>query len=157
MSASFYQKTLKKIRYRNSAFVDATLTPAPETLEGDLHAKFLEGYEKLRGAKRIRMLIRVLSWRRLCQVTKNEKTKNYRYVNRKEEELICTLNTPYKVRKGKLTAEPFFAEMELRLKKMAHQTLTVLPETVMKEVILKNNASFLLQHCPLLSREEQYT
>ena len=45
-------------------------------------------------------------------------------------------------------------EMSHRLSRDSLQTFTILPETIMKEVVLRNNRGFLVKHCPLLKNTE---
>ncbi|NGX60689.1 MAG: hypothetical protein K940chlam9_00156 [Chlamydiae bacterium] len=69
--------------------------------------------------------------------------------------LLARLNATHLTGKERIDVEGVRRELEYKLGTQTHQTLPLLPETVMKEGILRNDASFIRKHRPLLTQEEE--
>ena len=84
-----------------------------------------------------------------------EKTRIHDTLVKKRKHFLQKVNAPYKVRNGQLTtAQAFQAEIEWRNRQQALQTVPLTPELIMKEVIMRNDPSFLQKQSPLLTPQE---
>lgn len=136
-------------------FLDRNLSFNLETLEADLVEKFKIGYESLKTRETYSYTLHPEKLNSAYELLHSEKKRIHQMLVQRRKEFILKVNTPYKVRNGQLVSqEDLFEEIEVRNRRQSLQSMPILPELVMKEVILRNDASFLKKHCPLLKPQE---
>lgn len=127
-----------------------TVTPS-DKIEEEITSRFQRGYAKLK----MRSQKQYHLHKEKLEETKGE--LEYKQVQLRGElialrkTIIKAANTPYKISNGALQEEPLHQELDWRLRQHTGQNLTLLPETIIKEAILKNNAAYLTKHSPLLT------
>lgn len=130
-------------------FLDSKANLLPRSLEADVIGGLASGYNGLcqRSSTHYRLIPEQL--KQTAEILRQRKVSFHGRLVELRKNVVRSLNAPYRVYPVGLQQEA-----EFRLAQLTGQNLTLFPETVMKESILKGDPTFLELHCPLLPKEE---
>lgn len=150
-----FSKTKRKIDYpEDPPFIDAHFIYPDSSLEAELISRLKAGYEKLKKKTTSSFTLYQDKLKTVQEPLSKAKKGLHDELVKMREMIILKLNASYTIRGGALTPESLNREISFRMQQAIQQTITLLPENVMKESVLKNDPAFISKNAPLLSPDE---
>ncbi|MFN0065105.1 MAG: hypothetical protein ACKVOH_02575 [Chlamydiales bacterium] len=129
--------------------------PASSKLEEETKERIIAGHAALRSERRTVASVDCAKAPAAIFAITEQREALLGFARRRRAAMVTAMNAPYHLRRGKMVRGILTKATSHTLSDCVQQNLAVLPETIMAEVILKNNPDWLVQACPLLREEER--